>query len=106
MVTTFKTHVMADLRAPIRFEKFSYLNNSLLGSKIPGIRLERLDKPRTSVTREPSTRRSRQTKAHVRVCVCVSVCVCVCVCVCVVCVCVCECVCVCVCVHVDACAVL
>ena len=64
MVTTFKTHVMADLRAPIRFEKFSYLNNSLLGSKIPGIRLERLDKPRLGgVSREAPTRRVKNTRS-------------------------------------------
>ena len=35
-VSGFKTHVLADLRGAIRFEKFSYQNIGLVGTKMPG----------------------------------------------------------------------
>ena len=53
-MTSFKTYVMADCRKPIRFENCD-LQLGILGSKTPGIRLERLVKDKVS---KPDTERS------------------------------------------------
>ena len=49
VVTGFKTHQMADLRHSIRFEKFSYQYTAFIGTKSPGIRIERLEAPRDTL---------------------------------------------------------
>ena len=40
---------MADLRHSIRFEKFSYQYTAFIGTKSPGIRIERLEAPRDTL---------------------------------------------------------
>lgn len=43
VVAAFKTYELADLRTNIRFENFSH-STMFLGTKFPGIRIEKLDK--------------------------------------------------------------
>ncbi len=55
VVAAFKTYELADLRTKIRFENFSH-STMILGTKFPGIRIEKLDKSGSGDSGRPSLR--------------------------------------------------